>query len=423
MSQAAIGVASNHVALPLEHKRDRALRERAARVIPGGMWGHMNAARLPPDFPQYYSRAEGCRLWDVDGNQYIDFMCSYGPMVLGYGDPDVERAVEVQRQQGDVFNGPSERLVELAELVVGTVAHADWAMFSKNGTDATTTCVTLARAGTGKRKVLVARGSYHGAVPWCTPSLAGVTSEDRAHIMHFEYNDVASLEQAAAEAGDDLAAVLVSAFRHDVRRDQEMPTAAFATGARAVCDRVGAALILDDVRAGFRLNLTGSWEPLGVRPDLSGFSKAIANGYALAAVTGNDRFRAAAQQIFVTGSFWCSAMSMAAAIATLTKLRETGAVAHMARMGQLLRDGLDGQAARYGLILRQTGPAQMPMILFDDDPEFAKGNLFTTEALKGGVFMHPWHNMFLSAAHTEADIEEALAVTDRALLVVADQFG
>jgi glutamate-1-semialdehyde 2,1-aminomutase len=160
-----------------------------------------------------------------------------------------------------------------------------------------------------------------------------------------------------------------------------------------------------------------------VRPDLSGFSKAIANGYALAAVTGNDRFRDAAQQIFVTGSFWCSAMSMAAAIATLTKLQQTGAVAHMARMGQILRDGLAAQAAGYGLKLRQTGPAQMPMILFDDDPEFAKGNLFTTEALKGGVFMHPWHNMFLSAAHTEADVEEALAVTDRALLVVADQFG
>ena len=198
MSQAAISAASNHVALPLEHGRDRALRERAARVIPGGMWGHMNAARLPPEFPQYFSRAEGCRLWDVDGNQYIDFMCSYGPMVLGYGDPDVERAVDAQRARGDVFNGPSEKLVELAELVVDTVAHADWAMFSKNGTDATTTCVTLARAGTGRRKVLVARGAYHGAVPWCTPSLAGVTTEDRAHLLHFDYNDVASLEQAAA---------------------------------------------------------------------------------------------------------------------------------------------------------------------------------------------------------------------------------
>jgi glutamate-1-semialdehyde 2,1-aminomutase len=261
----------------LKQDRDAALRARAGAVIPGGMWGHMNAARLPAGYPQYFSRAEGCRLWDVDGNEYIDFMCSYGPMVLGYNDPDVERAAADQRCRGDILNGPSERLVELAELLVSTVAHADWVMLAKNGTDATTTCVTLARAGTGRRKILVANGSYHGAAPWCTPSLEGVTAEDRAHIIHFEYNDVDSLDLAVRHAGDDLAAVLVAAFRHDVRKDQEMPTPEFARAVRGACDRTGAALVLDDVRAGFRLDLGGSWEPLGVRPDLSAFSKAIAN--------------------------------------------------------------------------------------------------------------------------------------------------
>ena len=198
---------------------DAALRRRAKRVIPGGLWGHMNAARLPEGYPQYFARARGCRLWDVDDNEYIDFMCSYGPMILGYGDEDVERAAARQRAEADIANGPAPCLVELAELMVDTVPHADWVIFAKNGTDATTTCVTLARAGTGRRKVLVARGSYHGAVPWCTPSLAGVTEEDRAHLLHFDYNDVASLEAAADKAGGDLAAILVAAFRHDVRRD------------------------------------------------------------------------------------------------------------------------------------------------------------------------------------------------------------
>jgi glutamate-1-semialdehyde 2,1-aminomutase len=408
---------------PLAHERDRALRARAGKVVPGGMWGHMNAARLPPEFPQYYSRAEGCRLWDVDGNPFIDFMCSFGPMILGYCDPDVERAAEAQRRRGDVFNGPSERLVELAELLVGTVAHAEWTMFSKNGTDATTSCVTIARAGTGRRKILVANGSYHGAVPWCTPSLAGVTAEDRAHISHFDYNDVASLERATDEAGGDLAAILVTAYRHDVRRDQDMPTADFARAARAVCDASGAALIIDDVRAGFRINLAGSWEGLGVRPDLSAFSKAIANGHALAAVTGTDRFRDAAQAVFVTGSFWCSAVAMAAAIATIEKLRDTGAIARMEAAGRRLREGIDAQARAHGVGIRQTGPVQMPQILFDDDPDFAKGSLFTTEALRGGVFLHPWHNMFLSAAHADADIDQALEATDPALAAVAERFG
>jgi glutamate-1-semialdehyde 2,1-aminomutase len=406
-----------------ERSADASLRRRAARVIPGGLWGHMNATRLPESYPQYFARASGCRLWDADGKEYLDFMCSYGPMILGYGDEDVERAAARQRAEADIANGPGPVLVELAELVVETVPHADWVMFAKNGTDATTTCVTLARAGTGRRKVLVAHGSYHGAVPWCTPSLAGVTAEDRAHVVHFDYNDVASLEAAADEAGDDLAAILVAAYRHDVRRDQELPTAEFARAARALCDRKGAALIIDDVRAGFRLHLGGSWEPLGVRPDLAAWSKAIANGRALAAVTGNDRFRQAAQEIFVTGSFWCAAVPMAAAIATLRKLHAMDAVGHMARIGERLRAGIEAQARRHDIGVRQTGPVQMPMILFDDDPELEKGNLFAATALRHGVYLPPWHNMFLSLAHGEAEIDRALEATDQALAAVAGRYG
>jgi glutamate-1-semialdehyde 2,1-aminomutase len=136
-----------------EESADAALRRRGSAVIPGGLWGHMNAARLP-GYPQYFTRARGCRLWDVDGKEYLDFMCSYGPMILGYGDEDVERAAARQRADLDIANGPAAVLVELAELVVATVPHADWAMFAKNGTDATTACVTLARAGTGRRKIL-----------------------------------------------------------------------------------------------------------------------------------------------------------------------------------------------------------------------------------------------------------------------------
>src|SRR5262249_31942555 len=133
--------------------KDRALRERAQRVIPGGMWGHMNAARLPPEYPQYFERAEGARLWDVNGREYVDFMCAWGPMVLGYRDPDVEAAVRDQGTRGDSLNGPSERLVELAELLAATIPHCDWSLLAKNGTDATTICVTVARATTDKRKI------------------------------------------------------------------------------------------------------------------------------------------------------------------------------------------------------------------------------------------------------------------------------
>jgi len=387
---------------------DAALRDRARRVIPGGLWGHMNAAALPEGYPQFFARADGCRLWDVDGNEYVDFMCSWGPVVLGHHHPKVEAAARAQMERGDSMNGPGAVLVEVAELVVDLLPHADWAIFQKNGTDATTTCVTLARAGTGRRKLLVARGAYHGAAPWCTPSVAGVTAEDRAHILHFDYNDIASVEAAAEQARGDMAGILVSAFRHDLGRDQELPTPAFARRVRAICDEADAALILDDVRAGFRLDLGGSWEPLGVRPDLSAFSKAIANGYPLAMVTGNDRFRAAAGKIYTTGSFWCEAAPMAAAVATLTALREGNGIAHMVAMGERLRVGLAERAAAHGIALRQSGPAQMPMVLFAEDPDFAKGFAFCAAALRHGVYFHPKHNMFLSVAHGPADIDRAL---------------
>jgi glutamate-1-semialdehyde 2,1-aminomutase len=399
--------------------RDRTLRERAKRVVPGGMYGHMRAEGLPAGYPQFFARGEGCHLWDADGRRYLDFMCSWGPVVLGHRHPAVDAAVLRQIEQGDCLNGPTERMVELAERLTGLVTHADWAMFSKNGTDATTICVTLARGGTGKRKILLATGAYHGAVPWCTPHPYGVTPEDRAHVIRFKYNDVASLEAAVDQAGNDLAAILVSAFRHDYGLDQELPDPAFAARARALADANEAALILDDVRAGFRLSLHGSWDQIGVQPDLSAWSKAIANGYSLAAVTGKDRFREAATQLFATGSFWCGAVSMAAALATLDVLEAENGPEQMRRMGQRLRDGIAAQARRHGVGVRQSGPPQMPTILFDDDADCAKGSRFVLEALHRGVYLHPKHNMFLSLAHTVADIDHALSVTDQAFKVVA----
>jgi glutamate-1-semialdehyde 2,1-aminomutase len=401
------------------NSQDAALRARARQVIPGGLWGHLNAANLPEGYPQFFASAEGCRLRDVDGREFVDFMCGWGPMVVGYRNPAVEEAARRQAALGDAMNGPAPVLVELAETLVALIPHADWCLLQKNGTDATTACVTTARAGTGRRKVLVARGSYHGAAPWCTPSLAGVTTEDRAHLLHFDYNDAASLQDAAEQARGDLAAVIVTAFRHDMGRDLELPDPAFARAAREICDATGAALILDDVRAGFRLDLGGSWEGIGVRPDLAAYSKAIANGYALAAVTGVERFREAATRIYTTGSFWCSAVSMAAAVATLGELRRVDGPAHMRAMGERLRSGIAALAARHGVGIRQSGPAQMPLVLFDDDADARKGSAFCAAALRAGAYFHPRHNMFLSCAHQAADIDLGLQAADAGFAAVA----
>src|SRR5262249_54513693 len=216
-----------------------------------------------------------------------------------------------------------------------------------------------------RRRILVAGGAYHGAVPWCNPYPLGATAEDRLHVVPYDYNDAKSLADAAESVRGDIAGVIVSAFKHDFGKDHELPTPEFAHTARALCDATGAALIVDDVRAGFRLHLGGSWELVGVRPDLAAWSKAIANGYALAAVTGNDGFREGASKIFVTGSFWTEAVPMAAAIATIGKLRASDGIGRMRLMGQRLRAGLARQAAAHGLRIRQSGPPQMPAVFFE----------------------------------------------------------
>ena len=406
-----------------ERTVDTELRRRASAVIPGGMYGHQSANPLPSEYPQFMAGGKGARVWDVDGNSYVDLMCSYGPVVLGHQHPKVEEAARAQAAHADCQNGPGPAMVELAELFVATVRHAGWAMFAKNGTDATTMCCTIARAQTGRRKILVAHGAYHGALPWCTPRPAGVTVEDRLNLGYYTFNDLASVRAAVAEAGDDLAAILVSPFKHDAGFDQELVDPAFARGLRELCDASGAALILDDVRCGFRLALGSSWEPIGVDPDLSAWSKAVANGYPLAVVLGNEKFRGGAGEVFVTGSFWFSSVPMAAAIATIHALRDEGAIESMDRAGTALRDGILAQAASWGLDINYTGPVQMPYLTFAGDEEYALGRLFAARALERGAYVHPKHNWFVSAAMTDDDVAAALAATDEAFAAVRKHLG
>ena len=403
-------------------KNDLSLRKRANAFIPGGMWGHMSVKKLPFGYPQFFSKAKDARIWDLDGNCYIDFMCGYGPNILGYNNAEVDDAVNEQRKKLDLGNGPSALVVDLAEKLIKLVDSADWALFAKNGTDATTTCLTISRAATGKKKILVAKGSYHGSAPWCTPVATGVVEEDISNLVFFEYNNPISLEEAAKEAGADLAGIILTAFRHDVRRDQELPKKAFLKKAREICDKKNAVLILDDVRAGFRINRRGSWVDYGVKPDLTAFSKAIGNGYPLSAVVGVEKLRQAASEIYVTGSFWCNATSMAASLKTLSIIEERDVVEHISSLGEKLRSGVDQIANSVGVEISQSGPVQMPLILFKDDKDFLKGSKFVQYLLSKGIYFHPWHNMFLSLAHTAEDVSTTLDAVEFAMKKISEEF-
>jgi glutamate-1-semialdehyde 2,1-aminomutase len=407
----------------MTRSHDRALRDRAAAVIPGGMYGHQAVGLLPDDYPQFFSRAEGAHIWDADGKRYLDLMCAYGPNLFGYGQPEIDAAYVRQLGLGDTLTGPTELMVRLAEEMTLLVSHADWAMFCKNGTDATTMALMTARAHTRRKTIVRAKGAYHGAAPWCTPRPAGTTDTDRAHQIFCDYNDVASLEAAVAEAGDDLAAIFAAPFKHDAFIDQSQPNLAYAKRARELADQTGALLIVDDVRAGLRMARDCSWAVLGIEPDLSTWGKCIANGHPISALLGSEKARKAAASIYVTGSFWFQAAPMAAALETLRLVRTTDYLERLVSMGERLSAGLTERAAAAGFGLRCTGPGQMPLYLFDDDPDLRKGFFFVSQMLSRGVYLHPWHNMFLCAAMTDADIDGVLNAAEDSLAALKREAG
>ncbi|MDO9524368.1 MAG: aminotransferase class III-fold pyridoxal phosphate-dependent enzyme [Gemmobacter sp.] len=397
-------------------KRDGNLLERARAVIPGGMYGHQSTARMPEGTPQFFGRSHGTRVWDADGNCYIDMMSAYGPNLLGYGHAGIDAVIREQMALGDTMTGPGPVMVDLAEALVGMIGHADWAMFCKNGADATSMAMVTARAHTGRRKVLIAKGAYHGAAPWNTPRPAGTLPEDRAHIVYFEYNDLQSLTDAARAVQGDLAAVFATPFRHDTFADQSVLDPDYARGVRAICDAHDAVLVVDEVRAGFRLSRDCTWDSIGVQPDLSAWGKVLGNGQPISALLGKEHLRAAASEIFVTGSFWFSAVPMVAALETLRLVRETDYLEKLTETGTYLRDALAKQAQSHGFGLRQTGPATMPMILFEEDPDFRFGYHWCRIAMKNGLWLSPYHNMFINGAMTLADMDEALEKTEIAFL-------
>ena len=400
--------------------QSRAWFARAAEVIPGGQYGHTApAAGLPGVFPYFSEEAYGCRFRDVDGHEYLDFMCGYGPIVLGHAHPEVEEAAERERARGRVHNQPSRIMVELAELLTERIDCADWAVFAKNGSDVTTWALQVAREATGRKKVFLLEGAYHGVDAWCTPGYGGLIEEDRRHVHRYRWNDLESLEALFREHGDEVAAVFTTPYHHPGFAPSVWPAEGFLPGMQALCERYGAVLVLDDIRVGFRLDARGSHRVVGFEPDLACYCKAIANGYPLAAAVGRDSLRSAAGRVFLTGSYWNNPESMAAALATLRILERDRVPDRIRAMGERLGAGLEAAARRHGRTLRMTGPPSAPYPWLEGDDDLRELQRFCAAAVRRGAFFHPHHNWFLSAAHDEASIDAAVAVAEEAFAACA----
>ncbi len=400
------------------------LFERAVKVIPGGVYGHRHPGFfVPGSYPYYVSRAEGCHFWDVDGNEYIDYMCAFGPIVLGYNYPPLEMEMDKWRKKGDAFNLPGEIMVELAEYLTGLITGADWVVFGKNGSDAVTFALQVAREYTERKKVIVAKGAYHGSHPWCTPGQGGILKEEKMYTLSFKFNDLEGLKKLVSENKKEVAAIVITPHHHPVFCDSELPSKEFLEGIEKLCKDEGIIFISDDIRDGFRLDLRGSHEYFGFKPHLIAFGKAMANGYPISACAGTEELKEAATRIYFTGTFHLSTLPMAASLTTLKELKEKKVTEHLFKMGSILAKGLIKLGEEHGQEIKITGPPPIPFMRFADDKDLFKSQLFCAEACKRGIYFHPHHNWFLSFAHTEEDIKKSLEVADVAFKIVEEEFG
>lgn len=389
--------------------------ERAQRVIPLGSQTFSKSRTQYPvgASPLFLQRGKGSRVWDVDGNEYIDFVNSLLAVTLGYGDPDVDDAVRRQLDEGVILSLPHPLETEVAELICELVPCADMVRFGKNGSDATSGAIRLARAYTGRDRVAVC--GYHGWQDWYIGATArnrGVPAATRALTKTFAYNDAASLEALLHENPGEYAAVIMEPS------NVVAPEPGFLESVQRLTREHGALFILDETITGFRFAVGGAQQLYGVTPDLACFGKGLANGYPISAVAGRRDVMMLMEEIFFSFTFGGELLSLAAAKATLTKLRSEPVVETLARRGAIILEGTTGIIRENKLeeVFAVGGHPSWSFLLIKDT---ATANSFETKTLlmqelhQSGFLSVGSHN--LSYAHSEEDVASLVAAYERIL--------
>lgn len=406
-----------------QYEKSREIFERAVKVIPSGIYGHQGPAEgcfIPVDaFPFYAQQAKGSYFWDVDGNRFIDYMCAFGPNIMGYNDEEIDEAARKQAEKCDCTTVPSAVMVDFAELLTEMVACADWSFFAKNGNDVTSLAVMTARAYTRRKKIVFFKGYYHGVSSWTQKiDYSGVIEEEVCNNIYADWNDFDGLQKIFEENKGQIAAVISQPYMHGNFFDNQLPEKDFWQKTRKLCTQQGAVLIIDDVRAGFRLDLAGSDHYFGFEADLICFCKAIANGYNVSALCGKEFLKNTVSGISFTGSYWMSAVPFAAGIACLRKMQRLDLPKLLIEKGTRLCDGLKKTAAKHGYDLHVSGVPSLFYLRIANDDSLMLHQRWIAEMVKRGVFLTNHHNHFLNYALSDEDIKETIEIADEAFRVL-----
>ncbi|MEM9566234.1 MAG: aminotransferase class III-fold pyridoxal phosphate-dependent enzyme, partial [Actinomycetota bacterium] len=394
-----------------------ALWERADAVLPGGVMYLSRSADAAGRgvLPGFIATADGCRVSDADGRTYIDFLCANGPILLGYHHPEVDAAADAQAARARSSSLYPPTLVDFAERLVERTPGMAWAVAAKNGSDTVALALRAARAATGRAKVVQFEAAYHGFAPELVPAGTGVTDAARSDVVRCGWNDATALLAAADEHADDLAAIVLNPVDQSMASRAVAAAPEFVAAIEDVRRRTGAKLVFDDVRHGFRIHPDGSHVAVGVEPDLLCLGKALGNGHAISALLGSEELRPAASRLWFTATFCFEAVAMRAAITTVEVYERDDVFATIDRAARRLRDGVTAAADRFGHTMDYTGPPATPSIVFADDPRSRVARRFAAEAAHRGALFHPTLNWFVSAAHDDAAIDEAIEIAVDAL--------
>ncbi len=420
--------------------RSEHLFEHAQTLIPGGVNSPVRAFKSVGGTPPFIARGSGCRITDVDGNEYIDYVGSWGPLILGHGHPSVSAALQAQISAGTSFGAPTAVEIDLARAVVEAVPSIEQVRMVSSGTEATMSAIRLARGVTGRDRIVKFEGCYHGhgdallvkagsgALTFGVPNSPGVPKALAELTLTLEYNNAAAVEALFAEQGDQVACVIVEPVAGNMNCIPPEP--GFLETLRHQCDSHGAVLIFDEVMTGFRVALGGAQSRYGVQPDLTTLGKVIGGGLPVGAFGGRRELMqqlAPCGPIYQAGTLSGNPLAMAAGLATLNELKQPGVYEQLEQRTATLLNGLESAADHHGIALRTQHVGSMFGLFFTEEARISRFgqvvacnldrfNLFFHAMLEAGVYLAPsaYEAGFLSAAHDASAIEQTTAAADRA---------
>ncbi len=355
-------------------EKSQALFEYAKNIIPGGAQHSRRPKNFMSNFPVYMTKSQGAHIWDVDGNEYIDYLLSFGPMVLGHRCKDVDQAVIDVINNGFLFDMIHPMYLELCKKLIEIFPGAEKVLLMSTGSGSTSAAVRMARIYTGRQKII--RWGYHGWHDWCCPNRTGIPQSTTDDVLTFSYNNLASLERVLEKNKGKVACIIMMPY------SIEQPEPGFLQGVRDLADQHNVVLIFDEVRSWPRTDLGGAQKYFGVVPDLTTISKGLANGYPISAVLGKDDVMMASEKTTISATFFPSLIGIAAALATIKVLENTNAIQHMWEMGKILKDGLSEIILNKKIEASVVGLPPMPYLLFGNEDCLKK--VWMTESFAGG---------------------------------------